>query len=590
MCRSGQGLLLTSSGYLLFTYTGTLSGSFHPTVAGTDFTAAIDTSIPGVVYLNITGTEGSNLKWDSVGDANWDSTTVNWRNLNNSQTSLFFAGDSVLLDDAAGVVTGISIPSGLTVSPSVITNNSTNNSFTISGPGRIGGSASIVKSGESTLVLASANTFTGPVDIQQGTLQTDSDTALGTAGGGTTIQPGATLSLNGRNLGGEVVTVSGAGVGGLGAIVNNGGTQNQSLRQVILAGDTTFGGTGLWAIDNGGGAASLSTGGNPFNLTKVGANQVNLAQIATVDAALADIDIQQGTLEFSGLTSNMGDPARTNFVQAGGTLAFANGTVVWNKYFLLNGTGTTTTVNNGTGANTELAGPIEVHGDCIFNVGGTLMNISSAIIGDGGLIKNGGSPLILNGVNTYTGDTRINTAALRLNGSGSIDGSSNIIINLGATLTVTGRVDSTFSLVSGQTLKGNGVVSGHVVESAGSTIAPGVDAIGALTVSNTITLAGVTIMELDEVNATNDFLRCNQSLTYGGTLNLVNLGGPLSAGATFKLFNASSYLGSFSAIRPPPGRARPGTLPPSPPPAPSPCWARRCSPNSGAWLCSETIW
>lgn len=545
------GTPLTGASYLLFTYTGTLSGSFNPTVAGTHFTSTLDTSNPGLVYLIITGIEGSNLKWDSVADGNWDSTTVNWRNLNNNQPSLFFSGDSVLLDDTASVVTSISIPSGLTVSPSVLTNNSTNNSFTVSGPGRIGGSASIVKSGENTLILASANTFTGPVEIQQGTLQTDSDTALGTAAGGTTIQPGATLNLNGRNLGGEVVTVSGAGVGGLGAIVSTGGTQNQSLRQVILAGDTTFGGTGLWAINNGGGAASLSTGGNPFNLTKVGANQVNLAQIATVDAALADIDIQQGTLEFSGLTSSMGDPARTNFVQAGGTVSFANGSVTWNKYFLLNGNGTTTTVNNGTGANTELAGPVELHGDCVFNVGGTLMNISSAISGDGGLVKNGGSPLILNGVNTYTGDTVINSAALRLNGSGSIAGSSNIIINAGGTLTVTGRVDSTFAMVSGQSLKGNGVVNGHVVEVAGSTIAPGLDGVGALTISNTISLSGVTIMELDEAGATNDFLRCNSSITYGGTLNLVNLGGPLSAGATFKLFNASSYLGSFASINPP---------------------------------------
>jgi len=32
-------------------------------------------------------------------------------------------------------------------------------------------------------------------------------------------------------------------------------------------------------------------------------------------------------------------------------------------------------------------------------------------------------------------------------------------------------------------------------------------------------------MELDEAGATNDFLRCNQTITYGGTLNLVNLGG-----------------------------------------------------------------
>jgi len=536
--------------YLLFTYTGTLSGSFNPTVAGTHYAASIDTTTPGAVYLNITGSAGADLKWNSTSDAAWDSATANWQNLNTLAASLFFAGDSALLDDTFAVVPGITIDSGLTMTPSVVTNDSDMNAFSISGSGRIGGSASIVKSGSSTLVIGTPNNFTGPVDVYEGTVQTDNDSALGTTLSGTVVHDGATLNLNGRNLGGETITVSGAGVGGQGAIVNNGAGQNQSLRQVVLAGDTTFGGSGLWAMNNGGGTASLSTGGNPYSLTKVGANQVNLAQLASVDAALADIDIQQGTLEFSGNTSSMGDPARTNFVQAGATLAFANGTVAWNKYFVLNGNGLNNTINNGAGANADLVGSVELHGDCIFNVGGTLLSVSSAIAGDGGIIKNGGSPMILHGVNTYKGDTRINTAALRLNGTATIANSSNIIINAGATLTVTGRVDSTFTLVNSQTLKGNGVINGHLIASAGSTVAPGIDAIGALTISNTISLGGSTVMELDEANATNDVLRCNGSVTYGGTLNLVNLGGSLSAGASFKLFNAASYLGTFSSINP----------------------------------------
>jgi fibronectin-binding autotransporter adhesin len=544
------GTPVQGASYLLLTYSGTLSGSFNPTVEGTHFAANIDTSNPGLVYLNINGGTGSDLKWNSVSDNTWDSATANWLNLNDSQPSVFFSGDSALLDDTAGVVTDIIIPTGLTVSPSVVTNNSTNNNFSISGPGRIGGSASLVKSGPSTLILAAPNNFTGTVDIEEGTLQTASATALGAVAGGTTVHDGATLNLNGSSLGGEVVTASGAGVSGQGAIVNNGGAQNQAFRQVILAGDTTFGGTGLWGINNGGGAASLSTGGNPFNLTKVGPNQVNLAQ-STVDAALADIDIQQGTLEFSGLTSSMGDPARTNFVQAGATLAFANGTVTWNKRFVLYGNGTTTTVNNGTGANEEIAGPVELHGDCVFNAGGTLLTISGLISGDGGLIKNGGSPMVLTNVNTYTGDTRISTAALRLNGNGGIPNSSNITINAGATLTVTGRVDTAFTLLNGQTLKGNGTINGKLTANANSIIAPGLDAIGALTISNAVTLSGTSIMELDEANLTNDVLRSSSTITYGGTLNLVNLGGPLTAGSSFKLFNASSYLGSFSGINPP---------------------------------------
>lgn len=536
--------------YPLFTYTGTLSGSFNPTVAGTHFAASIDTLTPGVVYLSITGVAGADLQWASLGDPAWDLTAINWRNLGNNAASPFYAGDTVLLNDTNGVVTTLTIPSGLTLYPATVTDTSTNNYFTINGTGRIGGSAGLVKSGLSTLNIATPNNFTGPVDVQGGVLQTGNGSALGTVAAGTTVQSDATLDLNGQNLGGEVVTISGGGSGGIGALVNNGAGQAQALRQIILAADATIGGTGLIGVNNGGGAAGLSTGGGALSLTKVGPNQLTL-QNTTVDAALADIHITQGTIEFSGLTATMGEPTRTNAVEAGATLSISGNSLTWTKYFIFNGNGTTTTFNNGASANTELAGPVELHGDVVFNVGGALLTVSTDITGDGGLMKNGGSPMVLNGVNTYSGDTHINTAALRLNGTASINNSTNVIITAGATLTVTGRVDSTFSLVSGQSLRGNGVVNGHVIEVAGSTIAPGVDGIGALTVSNNITLSGQTVMELDEIGATNDFLRCNGSITYGGTLNLVNLGGPLSPGASFKLFNASSYLGSFSSINPP---------------------------------------
>jgi autotransporter-associated beta strand protein len=381
-------------------------------------------------------------------------------------------------------------------------------------------------------------------------LRTGNGSALGTAAGGTIVEDGATLDVDGQNLGGEIVTITGAGVGGAGALVNNGVAQVQVLRQLVLAGDSTIGGGVGLTMNNSGGAASLSTGGNPFNLTKVGVNQFTLQNFTTVDAALANIDIEQGTVEFSGLTPGMGDPSFTNTVAAGATLSFQQSAVAWNKHFNFNGDGATTTVNVGTGGNIELAGPVELHGDCVFNVGGILLTISSPITGDGGLIKNGGSPLVFTNINTYTGDTHINTGALRLSGIASISNSSNVVIAAGATLTVTGRVDSTFTVTSGQALKGNGTVSGIVNAGAGSTVSPGVDGIGALIVSNAVTLAGATIMELDEVNGTNDVLRSVSSIQYGGVLNLVNLGGPLSTGSTFKLFSASSYPGTFSSIVP----------------------------------------
>jgi hypothetical protein len=62
-------------------------------------------------------------------------------------------------------------------------------------------------------------------------------------------------------------------------------------------------------------------------------------------------------------------------------------------------------------------------------------------------------------------------------------------------------------------------------------------------------------MELDQDNKTNDVLNTGSTITYGGVLNLVTITSPLTNGATFKLFKATSYNGSFASIVP----ATPGT-------------------------------
>jgi hypothetical protein len=111
-------------------------------------------------------------------------------------------------------------------------------------------------------------------------------------------------------------------------------------------------------------------------------------------------------------------------------------------------------------------------------------------------------------------------------------------------------VDATFTLGTGQTLSGNGVINGQLTTLTGSTVAPGVGAVGALTVSNAVVLGGTITMELDQDNKTNDVLNTGSTVTYGGVLNLVNLTSALTNGATFKLFKATSYNGAFASIVP----------------------------------------
>jgi fibronectin-binding autotransporter adhesin len=541
--------------YVLFTYTGSLLGTtFNPVIQGTHFTVSLDTtSTPGTVYLNVTSGSGANLVWNSPSDSTWDSVAVNWQNLATTLASPFYAGDTVLLNDNS-VTPALTIAAGVNVAPSVITNNSVNNFFTISGAGSISGGASIVKQGTSILAINTANTFTGTVDIQNGVLQTGNGAALGNASS-TTVEPGATLDINGQNLGGANVGFSGAGYTGVGALYNGGAADFQAIRVLTLLGNATIGGSGTIEINNGGGAASLSTGGNSYSLTKAGVNTLILQNLTSVDAALANIDIQQGILEFNGLTPGMGDPTKTNIVESGAQLQFAADNVAWQKNFVFDGDGSDTTVNNGTSATTELDGPVVLNGAVVFAVGGTSLTITNSISGPGGVIKNGAAPLIFTGPTTYTGDTTVNTGgALRLAGGATLSSSTNIIINSGGFLTVTGMVSSTFPLVSGNTLRGNGVLVGLLTANAGSIVSPAVtpgsSPVGALTVSNLVTLSGTLVMQIDPANNTNDSLVSGQSsINYGGILSLTELSTP-TAGKSFKLFNASSYLGSFASITP----------------------------------------
>src|SRR5262249_45894688 len=138
-------------------------------------------------------------------------------------------------------------------------------------------------------------------------------------------------------------------------------------------------------------ANSISTGGNNYNLTKVGQNQVSVFN-ATVDSALGNIDVQQGMLNFQGSTSSMGNPASNITVRAGAILSFYDTSTVWTKNFILFGDGSTPNIFNYDGTHT-IAGPVTLNGNCVFGgapVGrGAPVSITfnGPLSGSGALIK-----------------------------------------------------------------------------------------------------------------------------------------------------------------------------------------------------------
>jgi len=437
-----------------------------------------------------------------------------------------------------------------------------NRSDNATASGIISGSGTVTQTGSGVLTLSGANTFTGGVLINGGTLQAANAAALGSAAGSTLIANGGTLDVNATNLTGEFITVSGSGVNGNGAIVNTGAQQTSALRNVALAGDTTIGGAGPWnpsanvnrwdiraASTSSTNGCSLTSGGQPYKLTKTGGNQISIVA-ASVDPALGDIDIQQGLMGWETVTSSMGNPASNIIVRAGATLSFYNASTAWNKHFVLYGNGVSTNMYNWSGANVVI-GPVQLNGNCVFWGGGTSLFLTNVVSGTGALTKNGIYTLYLGGVNTYTGNTTVNGGSLVLTNNGSLSASAVVAVATGAILDASQRGDSTLTLAGGQTLTGSGSINGNVIVGNGAILAPG-GALTTLTFSNNLILNGgsTTAMELSKALQTNDVAQVTGTLTYGGTLVLTNLSGTLTNGDSFKLFNAAGYSGAFTNIVP----------------------------------------
>lgn len=260
-----------------------------------------------------------------------------------------------------------------------------------------------------------------------------------------------------------------------------------------------------------------------------------------------------GILNISGGSFNHNDP--TKWLQVGeqgnGTLNVSGTglvTTVGSQLLIANATGSSGTINLNGGAiiakrvagggglsmfnfngGTLVAGPganldfMSGIGSVYVLAGGAVINSSNNIIGitqplwdgggNGGLTKLGTGVLALNGTNSYTGPTLINAG----------------------------------------TLAGTGVIVSPVTVASGAFLAPGTN-VGALSISNTLTLAAgsTTVIEIDKANGVNDLVQGVTTVTYGGTLVLTNLSA-VAMNDTFKIFQAGSYTGSFSAIVSNPG-------------------------------------
>ncbi len=413
-------------------------------------------------------------------------------------------------EDVGGVVVGITagpatadttvaytiseqIALGQSQSWDVANNGAGTTSLSVSGV-ISGAAANLTKLGSGTLTLSAANSFTGVMSIDGGTVSVGSWNLSATNGvwGNQTNNPASPATTFIQMNGGRI-NYTGASASG-------------NLRGVNLASGTNTIDVASGATLNLGGFNTFQSNGG--NLVKEGAGTLQLGSPGIANNVFTGkATINSGTLDWFGAGS-MPFPASlvSDFLTINNGAAFA---------LSYNDAATTVSANIG----------VRLSGNATI-MSGTASNASHTIAGPiadgasaGSLIKTGAGMLTLTGSNSYTGSTTVSTGTLKLGSTGSLASSNAISVASGATFDVSSLAGG-LTIAASQSLGGAGSIIGSLVFSGDSKL----DFTSSLTVnSGTVTFNGFGI---------DDILGLDGTVVSAGTYTL------LGGFATFDLTNA----------------------------------------------------
>lgn len=275
--------------------------------------------------------------------------------------------------------------------------------------GAISGAGGFIKLGAGTVTLSGNSSFTSPVNVNAGTLKLGNPNALGDISGETAVAEGASLDIGGQLLpAGEVVTVTGHGVGAAGAVVNTGtGGAAVGLKNLVFAGPSSIGGSGRWDIRDNPGGVNV----NGHDLTKTGSNVVQWVNIG--EAHIGNLTINGPGSRFTlGGNTTQGDRPGVIRVESGAQLGLEESTVPITKPIFvdlgtINATGGTTNVIN---SDVQFTGALTLN-----SAAATEIVFNGKITGDGSLTKTtGGIVKLTSDQNSYPGITTNSTGPLWL--------------------------------------------------------------------------------------------------------------------------------------------------------------------------------
>ena len=367
-------------------------------------------------------------------------------------------------------------------------------SDTVSFPGVISGTGSVIQAGTGTTILTGDSSYTGGTTISAGTLQ------LGD--GGTTGSILGDVADNGTLAFDRSDTVAFPGV-----ISGSGGLAQIGPGTTTLTGANTYtGGTTISA-----GTLQLGNGGTSGSI---------LGNVADSGALAFN---RSDTVSFPGVISGGGGLAQLG---AGTTILTADNTFTGGTTI---SAGTLQLGNGGTSG--SIVGNVADSGTLAFNRSNTV-SFPGVISGTGSVSQVGSGMTVLTGTNSYGGATTVSAGALFVNGDQSA---------------ATGATD----VAGGATLGGTGTIGGNVSVANGGTLAPGGvgGGIGTLTINGSLGLNSGSTLNYSFGQGgvvggpLNDLAVIKDNLTLAGTLNVA-----LTPGGAFDpgLYRVISYAGALT--------------------------------------------
>jgi fibronectin-binding autotransporter adhesin len=261
--------------------------------------------------------------------------------------------------------------------------------------GVVGGDFSLTKTGDGIVFMGSnANTFTGGLNIDGGTVQTGNNNGrLGASGGAVSFNGGVLEFTGGANAAISRTSTLNAG----------GGTIGVANASATITWNGNFTGDG--------------------GLTKTGDGTLVMDSSG---AYAGGLNLNGGVVSVANANNRLG--------AGGGAVSFDGGTLLFRGTLSFSTGARATTLNAGGGTIDVLASAATV-------------TWNGAISGAGELTKAGVGGLVLGGVNTYTGATTVSAGTLLVNGSTATDSAFSVAD--GAVIGGSGTIGGNLTLANG---------------------------------------------------------------------------------------------------------------------------------------------